>query len=78
MIAAASLEATVVLVLLEDVAPLVIVTPFTFTLVTDVLPLPLTVMVAALAVDAVLTTGVNPAAPVGPLIVTTPPEALAV
>jgi hypothetical protein len=69
--------ATVLFVLLALVAPLVMVTPFTTTLVTDVLPLPPIVMSVVLEVDVEVTVGVNPAAEGGPLIVTVLPEAVA-
>jgi len=77
VITAASLEATVLLVLLALVAPLEMVTPFTTTLVTEVLPLPATVISVVLALEVEETVGVSPAAEGGPLIVTTLPEAVA-
>jgi hypothetical protein len=66
----------VLLVLLAVVAPLVMVVPFTTTLVTDVLlPVETVMFVVALSTN-VVTTGVNPAAEAGPVIVTVlvPPE----
>jgi len=77
VITAARRLATVPVLLLEEVEPLVIVTPFTFTLVTDVLPLPETVMVAVAFAGVMVTTGWNPEAELGPVIVTTLPEEVA-
>jgi len=65
------LDATVLLLLLDEVAPVMISTPFTLMLETDVLLLlPETVMVAVALVACVVTTGVNPDAEAGPVIVT--------
>jgi hypothetical protein len=74
----ATLLATVLFVPLAVDVPLVMVTPFTTMLDTDVLPAPLTVTVAAVALDDFVTTGVNPAAAGGPVIVTVLPAAVAV
>jgi hypothetical protein len=79
VIFAATLLATVLLLVLPVEVPLMICTPFTLMPETDVLLLPpLTVMVAIVAVDVVVTTGVKPLAEAGPVIVTVLPEALAV
>jgi hypothetical protein len=63
-------EATVFLLLLDEVEPLMISTPFTLMLETEVLPLPPTSIVAMALVASMSTIGVNPAALTGPVIVT--------
>jgi hypothetical protein len=68
--------ASVLLEVVAAVAPLMMLVPFTVTAVTAVLPLPENVMVADCE-PASVTTGVNPLAPAGPVIVTTLPDAVA-
>ena len=77
MILAATLDATVLLLLELAEVPLMSCVPLTVMLDTVVLLLPLTVMVATGPPTVDVTTGENPVAAAGPTIVTVLPEALA-
>lgn len=73
----ATLDATAVELVERADGPLVISTPFTLMLVTDVLTEPLNVIVALGNAGVALTTGRTAAADPGPVIVTVLPDAVA-
>ncbi len=70
------LLATVLVLLLALVPPVVMVVPFTVTLDTDVLPDPPTGIVAVGEPETRVITAEDPIAEAGPLIVTVQPELL--